>query len=206
MRPWIVAVAACSLFSCQDAKHGEKSPSPNLTNETVDAASAEKAAPAPEPAKAVPSPVTVTTAERTPREGWSPITLDDEVPLCFFASYEERGKVPVVEQVKKQTLKPNATVILGAFGPWCMNEACDTEPSLQCWIDPEGEDTFVVHTRMHTEHKTDSKCSKDCPIIAADCETPELKPGTYTFKYGAESRTVKIPSVVRTPCFSTPKK
>lgn len=207
MRAWIVAVAASGLFSCQSAKEGPPQPAPSLTNQAVDASSAHEAAPAAEPKKAELKPVTVETIERAPREGWSPLTLNDEVPLCFFSSYEERGKAPEVTQVKKQSLKANAVVVLGAFGPWCMNEACDEGPSLQCWIDREGDDTFVVHTRLHTEHKQDSRCTKECPIIAADCETPELAPGTYTFKYGSESRTVKIPSVQRTPCFAArPKK
>ena len=68
--------------------------------------------------------------------------MDDQVPLCVFESFVAREQATFLHEVKKQTLRADSSVVFGAFGPWCINEACDDRPSLQCRADLE-EKTIV---------------------------------------------------------------
>lgn len=132
---------------------------------------------------------------------WPRVALDDAAPLCVFSSFKERGAAPFRKQaVKKQTLRAGESVVLGAYAPSeCVNEQCDDVPTLQCWIEQQG-DTLIVHSRYRARHKPDSHCSDNCREVTAGCATQPLAAGRYTLKHGDKSVPLKIPSVVRTPC------
>jgi hypothetical protein len=137
------------------------------------------------------------------RAKWDKVKLEDDVPLCVFADPDQRAEARFLKDVGKQTLRAKTKVTFGAFPPGCMNEACDAIPSLQCWVDDpgEGSDTLVVHSFLSFDHKPGSICTTDCRPVMAGCDTPVLAPGNYTVKYGRRTFTLRIPSVLRTPCF-----
>jgi hypothetical protein len=132
---------------------------------------------------------------------WDKVKLEDEVPLCVFADLSERAKAPFLEDVRKQTLRARSRVVFGTFAPGCQNEACDAAPTLQCWADSEQANTLVVHSRLSFQHKRGSVCTKDCRPVIAGCETELLKAGKYTVKYGRRAFSLRVPSVMRAPCF-----
>jgi hypothetical protein len=134
--------------------------------------------------------------------GWGKLSLQDTLPICAFAGFNEREAALHIEQVKKQSLKADSTVVFGVYGPGCLNKECDARANLQCWVDLEG-DTLHVHTRFSSFHKDGSTCTKDCLEVDAACETPALKAGKYTVQHGEKSYKLQIPSLVRQPCFDS---
>ena len=120
--------------------------------------------------------------------------------MCVFANERERGAALFLEQVRKQTLRANAPVTFGVFPPSCLNTACDDVPLLQCWVEREGS-TLTVHSRFASVHKDSSSCSEDCLEVDSACETPALAPGKYIVRYGDKQFELRVPSLVRTPCF-----
>jgi hypothetical protein len=195
MRPPILALAALSLLGCSSGAR-EAAPAPERAIPTPDKAAPEPAAPV--DAGAAPAPE---SAADKPREGWTFVETKDDVPLCVFASHFERSKAEHPQRAKKQKLAADSEIVFGAFGPGCMNEACDARPTLQCWVDHEGDSTLVVHARFFAEHKIDGKCAENCQPVLAGCPVGPLKAGKYTVKYGDRSFPLKIPSVVAKPCF-----
>ena len=194
MRQRLFFLAACSLFGCSTSSTSEKEPRPEQA----------PAQPAPVAAKAEdsgvqPEPNPSVASEK--KAGWSRVETNDEVPLCVFGSQQKRAEADFLHQVKKQKLVADTEIVFGAFGPGCMNEACDARPTLQCWVDREGTDVLVVHTRFYAEHKDGSVCTEDCKPVIAGCATEPLKAGKYTVKYGDKAFPLRIPSVVAKPCY-----
>jgi hypothetical protein len=132
---------------------------------------------------------------------WDKVKLEDEVPLCVFADHGERGKALFLQDVREQTLRADSRVVFGTFSPGCQNEACDSAPTHQCWVDGEEPNTLVVHSRHSFEHRRRAVCTKDCHPVVAGCETEVLKAGEYTVKYGRRTFSLRVPSVMRNPCF-----
>jgi hypothetical protein len=158
-------------------------------------------APAPEPvADAAAEPATP-AVDRLARPGWSKITLDEQVPICVFPGFVAHDQAKFLKDVKKQTLRADNPIVIGAFGPWCINEACDDLPSLQCFADRSG-DTITVRTHFWGYRKDGSRCKGDvCRQVTAGCETPKLEAGTYKIQHGQRSYELKIPGTLRKPCF-----
>lgn len=129
------------------------------------------------------------------------VKIDDEVPLCVFSDHEERDKAMFIENVHKVKVRPGSTLVIGAFAPGCVNEACYAIPTLQCWIDGITPDGFVVHSHFSADHKRGTVCTKDCRRVTASCETPVLEAGTYTVTYGKRTFRLRVPSVMKEPCF-----
>ena len=201
MKMWIVAAAACGLMlGC-----GKGGSEPRL--EKAQPAAPEKSepvansAPVEKSADAAPEPHKDPSADAPPPpEGWSAQLVTDEVPLCIFSDYVEREKAEFVHQVRKQKLKAGTGVVFGAFAPRCLHRQCDDDPTLQAWVDQEGESTFVVHSRFHALHKDGTTCTESCERVIAGVQTPDLKPGTYTVKYGKLTRKFTVPSMLKSPC------
>lgn len=216
--PWTAAATAAFVLGAVASCNKSAPPEPAaaaqpaaLTQQPSEqgaSTSSTPAAPTPSQAPAAPPP---TAAKRGPssdfvgypKPGWSKLKLQDTLPLCVFADATAREQAPFLEQVKKQQLKANQSVVFGAFGPYCINEACDDLPSLQCVVDREGK-TLKVRARYIGYHKDGTTCSDDCRQVTAGCETPKLEPGRYKVQYGDETYTLKIPSVMRSPCLKTP--
>lgn len=197
-RARILLVAACALWACGCGKREASSVEP-LEQQAVTAA-----APPAEPPAATPPPAAAPAAPAAPvydGPDWESVKLVDDVPLCVFADYAERGKAPFLKDVRKQTLHANSTLIFGAFAPGCPNEACDAIPTLQCWVTADEPNTLVVHSKLTLKHKRGTACTEDCRSVTAGCETKELKAGKYTVQYGARTFSVRLPSVTRSPCF-----
>jgi hypothetical protein len=193
-RTRLVFAAACGLWACRsgDGKANSVVPvaKPAITTPasrapiTVDAATATSAA-----------------ASADDASQWDKVKLEDAVPLCVFADHGERAKAPALQDVRKQTLRANSTLVFGTFSPMCLNELCDEIPTQQCWVDTEQPHILVVHSRLSFKHKRGTTCTKDCQSIIAGCETDALKAGKYTVKYGARTFSLLVPSIVRAPCF-----
>ncbi|MEY4579439.1 MAG: hypothetical protein RL701_4142 [Pseudomonadota bacterium] len=144
-------------------------------------------------------PPAAAPAERA--QGWDKIRIEDTSPLCVFSDHDARDAAPFVKDVVTQKLRANARVVFGTFARACIAEACDAIPTLQCWVDSEEPSTLVVHSRLSYEHKQGTTCTEDCHPVVAGCETPALKAGKYTIKYGTQTFSLKVPSVLRAPCF-----
>jgi hypothetical protein len=154
--------------------------------------------PAAEPTSAEPSGE---SPDSLPKPGWSNVTIDQEVPICVFPSYAAHFEAKFLKDVKKQTLRADNTLVIGAFGPWCVNEGCDDIPSLQCFAERSGN-TINVRTHYWGLRKDNSSCKGVvCRPVSAGCETPKLEAGTYTIVHGDKSYKLKIPSTLRSPCF-----
>jgi hypothetical protein len=132
---------------------------------------------------------------------WDTVKLEDEAPLCVFADHTERGNALFLQDVREQTLGADSRVVFGTFAPGCLNEACDSAPTHQCWVENEKPSTLIVHSRLIFEHRRGTVCTKDCHPVMAGCETEVLKAGTYTVKYGERTFSLRVPSVMRDPCF-----
>lgn len=196
-RRWTALVlVAFSIAACR-AREPAASPVPAAAPLVAE----KPAAPATEPPPTAAAAPVAAPAVLEPKPGWSKLLVTDDVPLCAFADEHERGKALFVEQVRKQTLRANTPVTFGVFPPGCLNAACDDVPLLQCWVEAEGS-TLTVHSRFASVHKDGSSCSQDCLEVDSACETPALPPGKYTVRYGAKQFELRIPSVLRTPCFS----
>jgi hypothetical protein len=130
------------------------------------------------------------------------VKLEDELPLCAFADYSARADAPTLRDVRKQTLRANSRIVFGTYSPVCLNEACDAVPTQQCWVYSQNSDTLVVHSRQTYQHKRGTVCTQDCQPVLAGCETEVLKAGTYTIKYGTRVFSLRLPSVMRAPCFN----
>lgn len=199
MKPQILALVALSLLGCSS---GARDPAPSAERAKPSAVTpTEKAATDPAASADASAAPTPEAAADKPREGWTFVETKDDVPLCVFAGHFERSKAEHPQNAKKQKLAAGTEIVFGVFGPGCMNEACDARPTLQCWVDREGDSTLVVHAKFFAEHKTDGKCTENCQPVLAGCPVGPLKAGKYTVKYGERSFPLKIPSVVAKPCF-----
>ena len=90
------------------------------------AAAAKPAALVPTPP--TPAPTTVAAPEVASDgfgPGWTQRSLRDSLPICIFSSFAEREKFPFPEKVRRQTLRANASFVIGVYPPSCLNEACD---------------------------------------------------------------------------------
>jgi hypothetical protein len=117
-----------------------------------------------------------------------------------FANFAEHNRTKFRKDAKKQTLRANAAVVFGAFAPGCVNETCDQLPTLQCLAERDGN-TIVVQSQYYVDHKDGSTCTDTCRPITAGGKTPILEAGKYTVRYGARTFELRIPSVLRAPCF-----
>lgn len=206
MRARALALLTCWSLGCSDCD-GPEVQRPTRADE---AAALQKAQPGVatgaeratgEPGSATPSAEPARPVH--PRTGWSAVSIEDEVPLCFFAGHAERHAAEFVDQVESQELRANASVVIGAFAAWCVNEACDARPSLQCSVSRDGN-TLVVRSRYWGERKDGATCEgMICRPITASCETPALEPGRYTVAHGDERVDLRIPSLLRSPCIGT---
>jgi hypothetical protein len=139
---------------------------------------------------------------RGPDPGWSPLSIKDELPICLFTNLQEREKAPLLKGVKPQKLAANTPLTIGVYGPGCLSDACDDRPTLQCWIERESDDTFVVKTRFFSFHRDGAECTKDCMELDTACWTQEpLNAGKYKIRHGDKTYKLQLPSVVRDPCF-----
>ena len=209
MRGWIVAALACGLCGCGSHDDKKVAPTPAALNPSPPPL---PEAPPP-PAPATPPPLAATQnpdvpyptvpspdAVGYPKDGWSKLKLDDKVPLCVFASDLDRDKAPFLKQVpKKPSLKAGEPVTFGVYGPGCVQETCDQLPSLQCWVDREGN-TLKVSSRYSAYHKDGSHCSEGCREIHAGCPSPPLEAGKYTVQYGEKSWALRVPGAPRSAC------
>jgi hypothetical protein len=132
---------------------------------------------------------------------WDAVRLIDEIPLCVFASYDERGNALSMKDVRPQTLAARSKIVFGTFAPGCMAEACDEIPTEMCTVDAGERGTLVVHSLLSFRHKHGAVCTEDCRPIVAGCETDVLDAGTYTVKYGGHTFTLRVPSTIKKPCF-----
>jgi hypothetical protein len=186
--------AVCGLLVCGCGAREAVSVEP-LAQHTITVAAAPKphAVDAAAPTAAAAPPDAATPLES--------VKLEDVLPLCAFADWSERAKAPALRDVRKQTLLANTRLVFGTYASVCLNEACDALPTHQCWVDHAESNTLVVHSRLSYQHKRGTVCAKDCQPLAAGCETEVLEAGQYTIKYGARTFTLRVPSVMRTPCF-----
>jgi hypothetical protein len=201
----LFALLAASAYGCRRTPEPEPSPAPAPAAAALKpaepAAQADRPAPAEPPPPAAPVEPAEPTGPTDDTPGWSRLRLEDSVPLCVFADNRERAAARSIELVKKQTLREDAPVTFGVFGPGCLNKACDDKPLLQCWADREG-DTITVHSRYSSLHKDSSTCTKDCVPVGASCDSPALAAGKYTVQYGDKTYKLQIPSLVRKPCLN----
>ena len=136
-----------------------------------------------------------------PKAGWSKVVVDDQVPLCLFTDLKSHWDAKFLKDVTGQTLKAGTEIVVGAFGPYCINETCDDLPSLQCDAALEGN-TIVVKSHYWAYHKDGSSCAGlICRQVNAACKTPVLHAGKYKLKHGAKEWDIKIPSTLAKPCF-----
>lgn len=200
MYPLALALIACALCACHSC---DDEPPPSAPPAALTQAAT---APAPPPIEPLPpdgglppEPAPVPY----PKPGFTKVVINDEVPICAFPSYEARDKAIFLEDVKPQKLAASSSMVIGAFGPWCVNPDCDDRPMIQCWIDPDESDpnTLIIHSRYSGAHKDGSKCTENCYRMTAGCESPVLTPGKYTLKYGAKTFSLRIPAHLRSPCF-----
>ena len=208
MRSWFVALLASGLCSCSE-RPAPPAPVGNAEASVQAPARAEAQALEASDASAASTAVAVAAADAGPageksaqvRDAWPRVALDDAARLCLFPGFKERVAAPFRHQAgKKQKLRAGASVVVGAYAPpACVNELCDTGPTLQCWVEQAG-DILTVHSRYRARHKPDSQCTENCREVTAGCETPKLAAGTYTLKHGDKSIALKIPSVLRSSC------
>jgi hypothetical protein len=194
MRSWIVLFVACVWASCTSGKDAPDKPAPARVEQKV--------APAPAPpveASVAPSVAQPLVVEDAGVNEWVPFARKDDVPLCLFASDEARIKALFLKNVKKQLLRANSELYFGAFAPGCASQECVALPTLQCWVEREGE-TLVVHSRYSGEQHRERVCKDKCEEVTAGCPAPELPAGSYTVRYGDRTMTLKLPSVLREPC------
>ena len=191
-REMVCFAAACGLWACDSGGHErasvkpEEQHAPGVPDSTTQGALSDGA------------PGTAASSDGA--ADWDEVKLEDEVPLCVFADHVERGNALFLQDVRQQTLSANSRVVFGTFAPGCQNEACDAPPTLQCWVDVEEPSTLIVHSRLSSQHKRGSVCSKDCHPVIAGCETEVLKAGEYTVKYGLRTFGLRVPSVMSDPC------
>jgi hypothetical protein len=135
-------------------------------------------------------------------EHWESIKVVNDSPLCVFSNYEERVNVSFPYQAKRQKLEAGKPLIFGVYAPECMNGLCYMPPSIQCWVEEPEKGVIKVESRFWTDHKKGSTCSDNCQPTSGDCRTSELKPGKYTVMYGEQTYTLRIPSVLQSPCLN----
>lgn len=142
--------------------------------------------------------------ERKP--GWGPVSREDELPICVFADAAAQLRATSVEHITKQTLRAKAKLTLGMYPDWCVNEACDQVPSLQCSVERVGA-SLIVHSKYWGDRRLGSSCEEMvCRPVAASCETPELEAGVYRLVYGSNSLELRLPGRLRNPCLGgTPR-
>lgn len=196
------AALACGLLAC-----GKSEPPANSEPAPAAAPLAqEPAAPPPATPAPAPAPEPAPSRPRYPRPGWSKVTADDQGPLCVYSGFVDQELTKFSTDAKTQKLKANTSVVFGSFGPWCVHEACDDLPSLQCSTTREGN-TLLVHTHYWGYRKDGASCGTEvCRPVTAGCETQPLEAGEYTVKHGENTFKLKIPSTLRKPCFELKKK
>lgn len=192
MRPRALALLVCGLLGCGDCDERSESA----------AAAAELARDAPvvpQPVKPKPAPA----PPKYPRPGFTAVHLDNESPLCVFSDFEQHYNAKQIDQVERQKLRADKSVVIGTFAGWCVNEGCDDRPSMQCSVTLEGNQ-LIVKSRYWGDRKDGATCTNvPCRPVNAGCETPPLPAGTYTIVHGERSYELTIPSVLRSPCFGT---
>jgi hypothetical protein len=194
MRLFTICLLCAASTAC-----GPKIPEPETVAAEPRPAALDRAdAPAPpEPKPAQPE----TFKQREPEPGFNLISHKDTLPICVFPSMTERVKAPYLKDVKPQKLAANSKVTFGVYGPWCLNEACDDRPTLQCWTEQDG-DTIVVKTRFSSFHNDAVQCTDNCMDLDTSCDSQlELAPGKHSIRHGDKTYTVKVPGTLKDPCF-----
>lgn len=192
VRPWFRFSGLALLAAC-----GRAAPAPEP------APQAQALEPSPPPPQAAPEPAPPAAGDDKP--GWSKLSRTDDLPLCAFSDYAQREQAQLLSAAKApQKLRANEKVVLGVYGPHCLNEACDERPNLQCWVEREGPSVLSVHARFSSLHRDGSSCSEQCMEVDSACETEALAPGKYTVRYGAKTYKLTIPGTLRDPCLSRP--
>jgi hypothetical protein len=194
---WTAFVLVC----CVGCSRRADAPAPQVAATAASETKGVTPSPPPPAAPAPPPPPAAAPAAPSPydRPGWTKIELEDNVPICVFANDEERVLARFIEQVRKQSLPAEHAVTFGAYAPTCMNPTCDDYESLQCWVERAG-DKLTVHTRYSDLHKDGTKCTTDCRIVTAGCDSPALQAGTYTVQHGDRTFKLKIPGTLKQPC------
>jgi hypothetical protein len=196
MRVRALTLLSCWLLGCSDCNRSDGPSAAPIESAEQPAALAQDA---PEPA----SPRPPEPDKPWPKPGWTAISVDNDVPICVFADFAERHRAQSLEQVEPQKLRAGASVVMGAFGPWCVNEACDLRPSLQCAV-ARGGNTLTLRSRYWGDRKDGATCEGvPCRPITAGCETPALESGVYTVVHGERSFDFRVPGVLSSPCFGT---
>lgn len=136
--------------------------------------------------------------------GWTRFKRSDATPLCLFTSYEQWWHTQFLKDVKKSIpLREGRELFFGAYAPGCASLECIREPSIQCWLEVEGQ-TITVHTLYSGHQRDPTACGEKCESVTAECRTGPLAAGTYTLRYGAMTQTLRVPSVVRPTCIAPP--
>lgn len=133
-------------------------------------------------------------------EAWASFSREDDIPFCLLEKYADWGEVQYLKDAKpKANLKADAELHIGVYAPRCAHPDCTKRVNMQCWAEVEGE-TITLHSRYNGMHNPANTCTKDCEPDTAACNTPPLKAGNYTIQYGAFSKKLRIPSVVKPTC------
>jgi len=188
VRLWILFSAACAWAGCL----GREAAVPQPEQTKIEPAQ-------PAPLWASPDAATTSAPGEDAGSEWTHFSRKEDVPLCLFGSDDVRLKTLFLKDVGKQTLRPRTELYFGVFAPGCASEECISRPTLQCWVEREG-DVLVVFSRYSGEQRRERVCTSQCEPVIAGCPVPELAPGSYTVRYGERTMKFKLPSVLRSPC------
>lgn len=70
---------------------------------------------------------------------------------------------------------------------------CAKVTHASCDVHVEGDVISVTASATLEQERDDSDCPTECRRVEATCRVGSLEEGTYTFKFGDESRSLEVP-------------
>lgn len=196
MKSWLLSLALFSVLGCK-----KETPEPTFARQKP-ARSEQTATVSDAAASALPDAGTEAAVAAGADGGmWTHFSHKDDTPLCAFGDWEAWNEVKFLKDVPKSVrIKADEHITFATYSPECASRDCVDRPTIQCWVDMDGND-ITVHTRYSGERRGDpSMCQVNCQEVTGSCMTPVLAAGTYQVHYGARTRKIKVPSLLRPAC------
>ena len=89
---------------------------------------------------------------------------------------------------------PEDDLVVEVFFPTgCLSSSCDEVLEASCEATVDGQRIVVTSSGTLERDVGASACTKDCGIMSARCELPDLDAGTYTIVHGDDEETFELP-------------
>jgi hypothetical protein len=135
--------------------------------------------------------------------GSVPHAFKNEGTLCVYPASETMG-APGFPTGGVRTYAADQPVNVAVQFNTCLSSSCSRNPIASCTIDASNGTLQVTSSGSYETVDNGGACTADCRFLIARCTTASLPAGSYTFKHGADTLALTVPSTGPPPCVGGP--